>query len=253
MGAVRQAVEVNGGDGALVVGGGEGEVGKLLGGVEKLGMGPIGVEKGRRGVLHGEQEAVVGGGRRQRCSGRNWRAAGGWGARAKVGKACYGVGGSNGRSVTAVHGDPWFTEKGKRGGGGEHRSGVGETAEGPGERDVGAFVVLMHAKDKALGFCSGLSPVAARWRPSRAPGGRGACKQGQRREEIGPGQGERDAWRPTKQEVERQRRHSGDGEVLCTGGREGTGAEGCQRKKKGGRGPRGLFGNFKNLRDLSVK
>jgi hypothetical protein len=51
----------------------------------------------------------------------------------------------------------------ERGGGGDQRSGVGETAEEPGEWVVGALVVLMHAKDKALGFCSELSTTAARW------------------------------------------------------------------------------------------
>jgi hypothetical protein len=65
--------------------------------------------------------------------------------------------------VAAVHGGPWFTEKGKWGGGGDQRSGVGKTAEGPGEWVVGALVVLMRAKDKALGFCSKLSTAAARW------------------------------------------------------------------------------------------
>jgi hypothetical protein len=55
--------------------------------VGKLGVGPIGVEEGWRGVLHGEQEAAADGGRRQLCSGRNWRAAGCWGARAEVGEA----------------------------------------------------------------------------------------------------------------------------------------------------------------------
>jgi hypothetical protein len=69
---------VNGGGGAPVVGGSEEEVGKLQGGVGKLGVGPIGVEKGRRGVLHGEQEAAGGGGRRQRCSDRNSLAFSGW-------------------------------------------------------------------------------------------------------------------------------------------------------------------------------
>jgi hypothetical protein len=57
-------------------------------------------------------------------------------------------------------------------------SGVRELAEEPGERVVGALVVLMRAKDKALGFCSELSTAAARWQPSRAPGGRGVCKRG---------------------------------------------------------------------------
>jgi hypothetical protein len=62
--AVRPAVEVNGGGDAPVVGGGEEEVGMLQGGVGKLGVGPIGVERGRRGMFHGEQKAAVGGDRR---------------------------------------------------------------------------------------------------------------------------------------------------------------------------------------------
>jgi hypothetical protein len=54
--------EVNSRGGAPVVVGGEEGVGKLQGGVGKLGVGPIGVEEGRRGVLHGEQRAAAGGG-----------------------------------------------------------------------------------------------------------------------------------------------------------------------------------------------
>jgi hypothetical protein len=46
--AVRPAVEVNGGNGAPVVGGGEEEVKELQGDVAKLGVRSIGVEKGRR-------------------------------------------------------------------------------------------------------------------------------------------------------------------------------------------------------------
>jgi hypothetical protein len=62
--------------------------------------------------------------------------------------------------VAAVHGSPWFIGKGKLGGGGDQRSGVGGTAEGPGERVVGALVVRMRVKDKALG-----SAVSSpRWR-----------------------------------------------------------------------------------------
>jgi hypothetical protein len=41
-----------------------------------------------RWAVHAEQETAADGGRRQRCSGRNWRATGGWGARAEVGEAC---------------------------------------------------------------------------------------------------------------------------------------------------------------------
>jgi hypothetical protein len=61
-----------------VVDGGEEEVRKLQGGLGKLGVGPIGVEKGRRGVLHDEQEAAAGGARQQWCSGRNSMEFGGW-------------------------------------------------------------------------------------------------------------------------------------------------------------------------------
>jgi hypothetical protein len=59
--AVRPVAEVNGGSGAPVVGGGEEQVGMLLGSVGKLGVGPIRVERGRRGVFHGEQKAAAGG------------------------------------------------------------------------------------------------------------------------------------------------------------------------------------------------
>jgi hypothetical protein len=62
--AVQPAVEVNGGGGVPVVGGGEEVVGELQGGVEKLGVEAIRVEEGRRGVSHGEQKAAAGGGRR---------------------------------------------------------------------------------------------------------------------------------------------------------------------------------------------
>jgi hypothetical protein len=57
---VRPAVEVNGGGGAPVVGGGEEVVGELQGDVEKLGVEAIGVEEGRREVPHGEQKAAAG-------------------------------------------------------------------------------------------------------------------------------------------------------------------------------------------------
>jgi hypothetical protein len=66
-----------------------------------------------------------------------------------------------------------------------------------------------------------------------------------------------DAWREGKQEVERQRRHSGDGEVHCTGrsekqSRGGRRTEGAQRKKEE-KGPRGSFGKLKRSKDLPVK
>jgi hypothetical protein len=56
----------------------EERVGELQGGVGKLGVGSIGVEEGREGVLHGEQGAAAGGGRRQWRSGRNSTAFRDW-------------------------------------------------------------------------------------------------------------------------------------------------------------------------------
>jgi hypothetical protein len=60
--------------------------------------------------------------------------------------------------------------KRKAGGGGNQRSGVGEMAEGPGERVVGAFVVLMRTKDKALGSAAS-SPRRRRGDDRRGLGG----------------------------------------------------------------------------------
>jgi hypothetical protein len=76
------------GDDAPMVLGGEEKVEELQGGVGKLEVGSIEVGMDREGVLNGEQGAAAGGARRPECSGRNWRAAGGWGARAELGKAC---------------------------------------------------------------------------------------------------------------------------------------------------------------------
>jgi hypothetical protein len=67
---VRPAAKVNGRNGALVVRGGEEEVGELLDSVGKLGVGPIGVVGGRRRVLHGEQKAAAGGDRRHSSGSR---------------------------------------------------------------------------------------------------------------------------------------------------------------------------------------
>jgi hypothetical protein len=57
-------VEENGGGGATAVVSGEEGVGELQGGVGKLVVESIGVEEGREGVLHDEQGAAAGGGRR---------------------------------------------------------------------------------------------------------------------------------------------------------------------------------------------
>jgi hypothetical protein len=57
-------VEGNVGDPAPVVLGGEEVVGKLPGGVRRLGAGSIGIVEDRRGVYHGEAEGGSGGARR---------------------------------------------------------------------------------------------------------------------------------------------------------------------------------------------
>jgi hypothetical protein len=71
-------VEEDGGGGASAVVSGKEGVGELQGGVGKPVVESIGVEEGREGVLHGDQEAEAGGGRRQWCSGRNSTAFRGW-------------------------------------------------------------------------------------------------------------------------------------------------------------------------------
>jgi hypothetical protein len=76
----------------------------------------------------------------------------------------------------------------------EIAAGVRELAEEAGEQNVGALVMLLRARDKALAYCSELSTATVRWQPSRAPGSRGARKWGQRGGERGQGQGEDDAW-----------------------------------------------------------
>jgi hypothetical protein len=100
--------------------------------------------------------------------------------------------------------------------------------------------VLLSRRGREIKQARARNTAVARWRPSRAPGGRGACKRGQRRGEIGPGKGESDAWRLTRQEVERQRQHSGGGEVLCTSSRGGRGGRGVLEEEEG-RGVRGTY------------
>jgi hypothetical protein len=99
--------------------------------------------------------------------------------------------------------------------------------------------VLLSRKGREIKQARARNTAAVRWRPSRAPGGRGACKRGQRRGEIGPGQGESDTWRPTRQEVERQ--HSGGGEALCTGDRGGRGGRGVPEEEEGRGAVRGTY------------
>jgi hypothetical protein len=112
----------------------------------------------------------------------------------------------------------------------------------------------MRAGVKALGFCAELSTAATMWRPAvarefvaRAGEGSRGGEQGRSRERTTRG------GHPS-------RRWSGGGRAALRSKAprwpQGGGAEQsstCPRKKKRGEGSGGLFGNFKNLRDLSVK
>jgi hypothetical protein len=123
----------------------------------------------------------------------------------------------------------------------EFGSGVQELAEEPEERGVGALVVLVRTRDRVLGLRSGLSTATARWRPSRAPGSRGARKRGQRGGEKGPGQGEDDAWRSSQQEVARRRQYGGGqgrGTASAAGNRAEEHVLGEEEEREGVRGTR---------------
>jgi hypothetical protein len=89
----------------------------------------------------------------------------------------------------------------------------------------------------------------------RGSGGRGVCKRGQRRGEIGPGQGRvTRGGRPS-------RRWSGSGgtaapgELYCAGGRGGRAGEQRMPEEEEGRGggSEGLMCKTRKSRDLSVK
>jgi hypothetical protein len=86
----------------------------------------------------------------------------------------------------AIHGEQESPE-GKQGGGSGARSGVGETAKAQEEWFAGVFVVLMRVGVKTLASCSELSTATARWRPSRASGGRGSRGGGQQGRGTGLG------------------------------------------------------------------
>jgi hypothetical protein len=58
--------------------------------------------------------------------------------------------------------------------------GARELAKELEERNVGAHVVLVRARDRGLVLRCGLSTAAVRWRPTGARGSRGAHGVGQR-------------------------------------------------------------------------
>jgi hypothetical protein len=81
-----------------------------------------------------------------------------------------------------------------------------------------------------------------------------ARAEGQQGRGAGPGQGEIDAWREGKQEVERRRQQSGGQGRGTAGGGKGSKAEHVLREEEErGGGPGDLFVKTKNFRDLSVK
>jgi hypothetical protein len=92
---------------------------------------------------------------------------------------------------TAASSSPAFG----RSGGGILGSGVGETAKERGKRFAGVLVVLMRAKDRALGCCNEPSTVAARWWPAVAFWARGTGMEALARGVEGGGELWRDAWR----------------------------------------------------------
>jgi hypothetical protein len=132
-------------------------------------------------------------------------------------------------------------------------SGVRETAKAQEEWFAGVFVVLMRVGVKALASCSELSTgqrgagrVELRAVVARAEEGSRGGKQGRGREGATRGSSP-------------SRRWSGGGSTMAAAWcsapavESSRGAEGCQRKKKGGRGPKDLCAKLKDSRGLSVK
>jgi hypothetical protein len=90
------------------------------------------------------------------------------------------------------------------------------------------------------------------WRPADGLGGRRARETGQQgraREaadvQVTRGEGGSGRWSGSGL-------HSSGGEVLCTGGSEEQESRGVPEEEER-RGPKGLCGNIKNLRDPTVK
>jgi hypothetical protein len=90
------------------------------------------------------------------------------------------------------------------------------------------------------------------WRPADCSGGRGVRGEGQQGRARAAGDVQATRGEGGSRRWSGGGLHSGDGEVLCTGGREGRGQRVPEEEEAGGWSG-GLFGNFKNLRDLSVK
>jgi hypothetical protein len=82
--------------------------------------------------------------------------------------------------------------------------------------------------------------AAMMWRPADGSGGRGVREGGQQGRARAAGDVHATRGEGGSRRWSGGGLHSGDSEVLCTSGREGRGAEGCQRKKKEG-GPGGCL------------
>jgi hypothetical protein len=98
-------------------------------------------------------------------------------------------------------------------------------------------VVLMHARDRGLRLCGGLSTATRRWQPVDARGSRGARAGGHQGRGTGPGEEEGDAWMQRKQEVDGDGLHSGGRRGSTAGGRRAEQGPRTRGRRREGRGP----------------
>ena len=131
-------------------------------------------------------------------------------------------------------------------GGGVLGSGDGEMAKERGERFAGVLVVLVRAKDRALGCCSKPSTAAARWRPAVV-----CCcvarRGGHNARDRSGGELRREAWAASA-----SRRWPGDGPERRQQRRFAGGEREQRGRQAGWRWKKGLVCNFRNSRDPIV-
>ena len=113
-------------------------------------------------------------------------------------------------------------------GGGVLERGSEENAKGRGERVARLLVVLLRARNRALGLCLGRAMATARWRPAATSGWRGNGKRGPARgvEAVERSSATRGCQR--KQEV--------PGEAAQSGGRRCAGEQASRAGKQAGGG-----------------
>jgi hypothetical protein len=214
--------------------------------VGKLGVGPIGVEEGRRGVLHGEQRAAAGGGRcRGASAGIRWclRAGELEQGLGKLSRGLVETMGDRRRLPMAASGSP------------EWRSGaavvIGLGCARQGEKEVQMSLVLStgtaghkrEGRDVDMGTKRGGDEVAA----GGGSGDRGAREIGQQGRaraaadvQVTRGEGGSRMWNSSGL-------HSGGGEVLCTGGSEEQGSRAVPEEEERREGSEGLMCKTKKI------